>query len=190
MNTTTSTNNNSSTENQDIKKNGAKNLSTITFVPLVGNDSITFGQKLIVLKFDNLLRECEGNISAEQVKILKDSLKTRLAYEAALDEIAKIELEQEGRLRVEKLSSKRINRDFSSLSSSTTQLGANLDKKIVDKNNEVDGSIKLEKNSLSQVPLLFLFIVFLMNNHNHKNLAPNYNHHRLLLKKVMIFGQK
>lgn len=136
------------------------NISTgIALVPLV-NDTTTFGQKFIVLKFDSLLREYEGSISTEQVKILKEALKTRLAYEAALDEIAQLELLQEGRLRAEKSSNKMINRD---LIKSTTTLDIKLEKKEDQKQNEVnDSNTIVEKNILSEVERIYFFYFFFL----------------------------
>jgi hypothetical protein len=84
------------TETQDSKTSSA--------APVSVNDSMTHGQKLIVMKFDGLLGINGEKIPFDDVKLLKDSLNSRLAFEAALDEINQLEVLQEWRLRTEKSS--------------------------------------------------------------------------------------
>lgn len=70
------------------------------------SDSLSFGQRLIVMKFESLVGDEHGNLAVEDAKLLRDSLNSRLAYEAAIDEINRLENLQEWRLRTEKSSTR------------------------------------------------------------------------------------
>lgn len=70
------------------------------------SDNLTFGQRLVVMKFEGLVGEEIGKLKIDDARLLRDSLNSRLAYEAALDELNGLENLQEWRLRTEKSSSR------------------------------------------------------------------------------------
>jgi hypothetical protein len=96
-------------ETQDAKATSA------SMAPTSASESLTYGQKLIVLKFDSLVGDDGEKIPLDDAKLLKDSLNSRLAFEAAVDEINQLEVLQEWRLRTEK-SSHRAQGDLANYS--------------------------------------------------------------------------
>jgi hypothetical protein len=87
-------------------KSGLPAGAASTPVSSLASESLTYGQKLIVLNFESLIGDEGEKLTAEDAKLLKDALKSRLAFEAALDELHRLEDLQEWRLRTEKSSSR------------------------------------------------------------------------------------
>lgn len=86
---------------QDTQESKSGNATPAT--SSVG-ETLTFGQKLIVLNFESLIGDEKEKLTAEDARLLRDSLKSRLAFEAAVDELQRLEDLQEWRLRTEKAS--------------------------------------------------------------------------------------
>jgi hypothetical protein len=93
---------------QDSQDSKSRNAAPATAAPVSSSasESLTYGQKLIVLNFESLIGDEKEKLTAEDAKLLRDSLKSRLAFEAALDELQRLEDLQEWRLRTEKSSNR------------------------------------------------------------------------------------